>query len=458
MSMNRNVNRSLEEAMIRKISLSAVAVSLLTSLSFAQMDFDRGVSDIEAGIAAMDIAVPEPVAENADKGFITDFLFGKPTPKAVAEWTIMVYSSAKNDLEPFLLKDLNEMEMIGSSAKVNIVAEVGRIDGYDSSDGDWKGVRRYLITKDNDRTKMGSKMLKDMGMLDQGDYRTLVAFGKWAKQAYPAKKYMLIVSNHGSGWEKGAKRLVLENKGISYDEQSGNHINTPQLGQALREIGKVDVFGTDACLMQMAEVVYEIKDSVTYIVGSEETEPGDGYTYNTFLGPVVANPSMTPMELGKQAVNAYADHYDGIDQGHTQSLAKAASVNKLLTVSNAFAEAMMASGEKALAKTSRDATINFAMEENRDLYDFARRVVAGTQNADVKLKGQALMNFITGDLMILNRTRDSKGGYWSDPKEYTLAKGMAAYFPSGTLGAGYADLAWAKASKWDEFVLWINQP
>jgi len=439
--------------MIRKIAMSVMAVSMLSSLSSAGVDFDRSAGNLGSDIA--NVAVPEPTQ---DKGII-DWLFGKkPEAKAPAEWTIMVYSSAKNDLEPYLLKDLNEMEMIGSSAKVNIVAEVGRIDGYDSSDGDWKGVRRYYITKDTDKTKMGSKMLQDMGMLDQGDYRTLAAFGKWAKQAYPAKKYMLIVSNHGSGWEKGAKRLVLENKGISYDEQSGNHINTPQLGQALREIGKVDVFGTDACLMQMAEVVYEIKDSVDYIVGSEETEPGDGYTYNDFLGPVIARPAMTPMELGKQAVNAYADHYDKIDQGHTQSLAKAASVNKLLTVSNAFAQALMASGEKALAKTSRDATINFAMEENRDLYDFARRVVAGSQNADVKLKGQALMNFITGDLMLLNRTRDDKGGYWSDPKEYTLAKGMAAYFPSGTLGAGYADLAWAKASKWDEFVLWINQP
>ena len=439
--------------MIRKIAMSVMAVSMLSSLSSAGVDFDRSAGNLGSDIA--NVAVPEPTQ---DKG-ILDWIFGKkPEAKAVAEWTIMVYSSAKNDLEPYLLKDLNEMEMVGSNAKVNIVAEVGRIDGYDSSDGDWKGVRRYLITKDNDKTKMGSKMLQDMGMLDQGDYRTLAAFGKWAKQAYPAKKYMLIVSNHGSGWEKGAKRLVLENKGISYDEQSGNHINTPQLGQALREIGKVDVFGTDACLMQMAEVVYEIKDSVDFIVGSEETEPGDGYTYNTFLGPVVARPTMTPLEVGKQAVNAYADHYDKIDQGHTQSLAKASSVNKLLTVSNAFAEAMMASGEKALAKTSRDAAVNFAMDENRDLYDFTRMVVAGTQNADVKLKGQALMNFITGELMLLNRTRDDKGGYWSGPKEYTLAKGMAAYFPNSTLGAGYADLAWAKASKWDEFVLWINQP
>ena len=388
------------------------------------------------------------------------WIFGKEdkaTEKVPAERTIMVYSSGTNDLEKFLLADLNEMELFGSRAKVNQVAEVGRIDGYDASDGDWKGVRRYYITKDSDKTKMGSKMLKDMGMLDQGDYRTLAAFGKWAKAAYPAKKYMLIVSNHGSGWEKGAGSEALT-KGISYDEQSGNHINTPQLGLALKEIGKVDVFGTDACHMQMAEVVYEIKDSADYIVGSGETEPGDGYTYNDFLGPVLKNPAMGGMELGKQAVNAYADHYDGIDKGYTQSLAKASSVNKLLAETNAFAEAMMASGNKTLAKTARGAAINYAIDDNRDLYDFTRRVVEGGANADVKPKGQSLMNFITGHLVLLSRSRDNNDGYWSGPKEYTLSRGMAAYFPNYTLGDGYMDLAWAKASRWDEFVTWINQP
>ncbi|MBI4350331.1 MAG: hypothetical protein HY550_02725 [Elusimicrobia bacterium] len=442
--------------MIRKISLSAVALSLFASLASAEVNFDKGGVNIKEEIAAREAAVPEAAQ---DKGFFS-WIFGKedkPEEKVPAEWTIMVYSSAKNDLEKYLLADLNEMELVGSSAKVNIVAEVGRIEGYDSSDGDWTGVRRYLITKDSDKTRMGSKLLQDLGMLDQGDYRTLAAFGKWAKAAYPAKKYMLIVSNHGSGWEKGIQTLI-ESKGISYDEQSGNHINTPQLGLALKEIGKLDVFGTDACLMQMAEVVYEIKDSVDYIVGSEETEPGDGYTYNDFLGPVVKNPAMSPLEVGKQTVNAYADHYDGIDQGYTQSLAKASSIDKLLAETNAFAEAVMAAGEKTLARSARGAAINYAMDENRDLYDFARRVAEGSANADVKLKGQALMNFITGDLVPLSRSRNDKGGYWSGPKEYTLSRGMAAYFPNYALGAGYGDLAWAKASKWDEFVTWINQP
>ena len=426
---------------------------MFASLVSAEIGFDGAtratLADELSNIQVAAAGAPE-AAE--DKG-IFDWLLGKKEP---AEWTIMVFSSAKNDLEKFLLSDINEMELVGSTDKVNIVVEVGRMKGYDSSDGDWTGVRRYLIQKDSDMTKMGSKMVQDMGMTDMGDYRNLAAFGKWAKKAYPAKRYMLIVSNHGSGWEKGVE-IPRITKGISYDEQSGNHINTPQLGQALREIGKVDVFSTDACLMQMAEVTYEIKDFADYIVGSEETEPGDGYTYNTFLGPVVARPAMTAREVGKQTVDAYSDHYDKIRQGYTQALARGgAAVAGLLPVTNAFVDAVMAANEKPLARGARDAAINYAMEENRDMYDFTRRVVEGSQNAEVKARGQALMNYITGTLVLHNRTRDSQGSFWSGPKQYTLSKGMAAYFPNGALGDGYTDLAWAKASKWDEFVVWLN--
>ena len=442
--------------MIRKITLSAVAVSMFASLSSAGVDFDRGGLDLRSELASQ--AAPE--VPSADKG-VFSWIFGKPSkpqPKAAAEWTIMLFSNAKNDLERFLLKDINEMEMVGSTDKVNLVVQVGRMDGYDSSDGDWKGVRRYYVTKDNDVNKMGSKLVEDLGMIDMGDYKNVVSFAQWAKAKYPAKKYMLIISNHGAGWEKGARARVLQNKGISYDEQSGNHINTPQLGLVLKEIGGLDVFSTDACLMQMAEVVYEIKDYVTYIVGSEETEPGDGYTYNDFLAPLVARPAMTPQEVGKLTVDAYSNHYDGINQGYTQSLAKSAAVGGLLTVTNDFASAVMAAGEKDLAKSARGSAVNFAMEDNRDLYDFTRLVVEGSQNDAVKAKGQALMNYITGTLMLHTRARDSQGGYWSEPKQYTLAKGMAVYIPSYGIGNGYDELKWAQASNWDEFIQWMNQP
>ncbi len=81
--------------MIRKISLSAVAVSLLASLVSAEVNFDRGGFDIKEEISGMEVAAPEVTQ---DKNMLTDWLFGK----SQAEWTIMVFGNGKNDLSPSL--------------------------------------------------------------------------------------------------------------------------------------------------------------------------------------------------------------------------------------------------------------------------------------------------------------------------------------------------------------------
>ncbi|MBI5238884.1 MAG: hypothetical protein HY926_00285 [Elusimicrobia bacterium] len=52
-----------------------------------------------------------------------------------------------------------------------------------------------------------------------GDWNRLVRFVSWAEDLFPAKKYMLIVWNHGAGW-----------RGISFDESSQNSISVPALG------------------------------------------------------------------------------------------------------------------------------------------------------------------------------------------------------------------------------------
>ncbi len=432
--------------MLHRIAAAVVPFLFLAQTGFAGavVDFDGGRAKVTLGAALAGQAVPEVSRPEGDA-------------KAPAEWTIMVFSNAKNDLEKYLIDDLNEMELVGSTAKMNVVVELGRMSGYDTSNGDWTGVRRYLVTKDSDMSRIASKKVADLGMADMGDWRSLADFGKWAKQAYPAKHYMLIIENHGSGWEKDL-RTRRADRGISYDEESGNNINTPQLAMALKEIGKLDVFGTDACLMQMAEVVYEIKDYADYIVGSEETEPGDGYTYNMLLAPIAANPGMDALAVGKQAVNAYADHYDGLRQAYTQSLVVPAKAEKLLAMTNAFAAAVMATtNEQQAILYARRYAVNFATNENRDLYDFTRLLVEKTGSAEVKRTGRELMNFLTGELVAHNRGRDKAPNSYGDGKKYTNAKGIAAYFPESQPGSGYSDLAWTKASQWDEFMQWINR-
>ena len=425
---------------MKKIALAVLALSFSAPV-LAEVAFDGKDFNLKDEITKIEVSAPVPAADKAQ----------------AKEWTIMVFVNGKNNLEQFALKDMNEMEQVGSTDKLNIVTEVGRIKGYDTSDGDWQTVRRFLVQKDTDTSKVTSPVVAEFPKVDMGDYKSVIDFAKWAKTTYPAKKYMLIIWNHGAGWIKGPGSTIT--KGISYDDETKNHINTPQMGQILKEIGGVDVYGSDACLMQMAEVDYEIKDYVKFIVGSEETEPGDGYTYNTFLGPVAAKPAMSAEELAAVAVNAYADHYKANSEGSTQSYVKTAAIPGLLDASNAFAYAITKANDKTAAKNAMSAAQSYAYPENKDLYHFTQLVLAESKDAEVKKTGEALMAYITDKLVGLNRTSNSEGdGYWNPPANYDNSHGIAVYLPGTAAAAGYADLQWAKYSNWDEFITWIAQP
>ncbi len=417
--------------MLKKLVMTAVALSMSASL-YAGINFDNPkANNFKEEISGVELVAPAPASPEI------------VTADKAKEWTIMVFVNGKNNLEEYALKDMNEMEMIGSSDQVNIVTEVGRISGYDSSDGDWKTARRYLIKKDANTNKITSPVVQELGKVDMGDYKHLADFANWAKTTYPAKKYMLIVWNHGAGW---IKSRGLGDKGISYDDETGNHIDTPQLGLALKAMGKIDVYGSDACLMQMPEVDYEIKDYVDYIVGSEETEPGDGYTYNLLLGPLVAKPTMGAEELGKLAVNAYSDHYQSIGEGSTQSLVKTSLLNGFIPVVNDFVAATMAAGEKELVKTALNSAQSYAYAENKDMSHFLTLYMASTKNADAKAKGKILQDYLLNTLVLHNRVT----GNYSD------SKGLAIYMP-GYVNSTYNELAWAKVSQWDEFIGWYTK-
>lgn len=414
--------------MFKRLTPAVAALLFLGRAPTAAMDFNLPMTKVlSADISRMDIPVPSRPTADAQAG-------------SVKEWTIMVFVNGKNNLEKYALADVNEMEMIGSTDKVNIVAELGRIAGYDASDGDWVGARRYQVRKDDNTSTITSPVAQDLGNVDMGDYNRVIDFGKWAKANYPAKKYMLIIWNHGSGWNKSIDGAA---KGISYDEETGHHLDTPQMGRVLKAIGGVDVYGSDACLMQMPEVAYELKPYVEYIVGSEEIEPGDGYTYDKFLGPVADNPGMTPEELGKQAVNAYADHY--ADKGATQSLVKASALDGFVTFMDDFVTAAMAGGEKALVKSAITNSQSYNSTSNKDLCDFVSRYAASSQNGEVKAKAAALCAYVKGTLVAHNR---ATGGYsdWS--------MGLSVYMPKMSIHPAYKELAWAKAAKWDEFIVW----
>jgi len=62
-----------------------------------------------------------------------------------AVWTFMQYFSMDNDLEGQIYGDLIEMANVGSTADVNIVAQVDRSAEHFTGFGDWSDTRRFVI-------------------------------------------------------------------------------------------------------------------------------------------------------------------------------------------------------------------------------------------------------------------------------------------------------------------------
>lgn len=413
-------------------------ILILSNLAFAGFDFDgtKRTEPINLKVITNEIDTPKV---NLSKD--------ETLPLNVKEWTIMVFLNAKNNLESYGLKDVNEMEMVGSSDKVNIVVEFGRIKGYSTEDGDWVGCRRYYITKDNDTKKVNSPIVEERAKCDMGSWEYLVDFAKWAITKYPAKRYVLIVWNHGSGWEKGGDitQLLIE-KGISYDDETRNHITTPQLRMAMEKIGKVDIFAMDACLMQMIEVGYEIKDYANYIVASEETEPADGYTYNTWLEPLVKEPTMDARKLSRIIVDSYIENYQAQRKSATQSSIDTTKLGRLKDLLDNFVSKVMAANELNNVKNARTNAQKFYYSTNKDLYHFVKLIVEGSQIEEVKVAGNEVLRFMKEEVILYNRTYGTS---------YSNAYGLAVWVPT-YYSTSYDELKWASESSWDEFIKWIK--
>lgn len=246
-----------------------------------------------------------------------------PSLKANACWTVMVYMDGDNNLESSAVDDLNEMEAVGSTAKVNIVVQFDRHTAYDTSNGNWTSTKRYYVTKDANGYDniITSTELSDEGELNMGDPSTLSNFITWAQTDYPADHYLLVLWDHGTGW-KGIQNPV---KAVCIDETDGDQLDLSEVKTALNAVTcsgdcPLDIVGFDACFMAMVEVDYNILPYAHYRVGSEEYEPGDGWDYYKFLTYLVYHSFASPRTVSQEIVDAYMNSY-GFTGYETQSAA-----------------------------------------------------------------------------------------------------------------------------------------
>jgi hypothetical protein len=390
--------------------------------------------------------------------FVTAFLlslslFSQPTQaastKAEKEWTFLLFLNGHNNLDSFGDYNINQMEQVGSSDQVNMVVQWASLAHGKT--------QRILVQKDTNTNKVTSPAVQTLPAVDMGNYKNLVEFVRWGVQNYPAKHYMIAVWNHGNGWHL-MNAGGLHTNDISYDDNSGNHITTEELGLAMDEsakiIGhKVDVYGSDACLMAMAEVAAQMKNSVSYFVGSEEVEPGYGWPYNTWMKRWVAKPTATPAEVATFLTEEYVKAYNGGIYGKqdiTFSAYDMSKIDGLMTSVSALNKALTALPDMNAPKTAANATMSFTLEDYKDLTDFTGKLESSKAAINTAVLSSVRQS--VKDFVIANGATGA----------YTGAAGVAIWLPTSSYdmneyGDRYSKLEFNKATSWYNFLTQMSK-
>jgi len=384
------------------------------------------------------------------------FLF--PPRDNTAEWTVMVYLDSDNNLESAGIDDINEMEMVGSTADVNIVVQADRIpysvlaannEGYadDTSNSNWTTTRRYYITQDFDPIQINSQLKSDLGELNMGDPQTLIDFTNWATINYPAKKYLLVIWNHGGGF-----RSLNLTKDIAWDDTSGgDKITMPELEYALSAINaqmgkKIDIVGMDACFMAMTEVAYQIKDYADILVTSEESVPFDGWPYDTILGELVGNSIISSGQLAVDIVDKYIFSYP-----YSNVTQSAIDLSYMDTLTSQLSNLALAIMDDSLTLKSKYILASVNSQYYRDpdfidLYDFCNQLLAYSNSLEVKniaLNIQQTLNYAV-----------IKSGYSGG--SVSGSKGLSIYFPYIAYHYYYNYTNFSQDTLWDEMLLYLG--
>ena len=392
-------------------------------------------------------------------------------------WTFMAYLAGDNNLDGNGVTDLGEMKKVGSNDEINLIAQFDRA-------GAKQETKRFCLRKG---TTLAKDAVMKLGETDSGNPDALIDFVKWGVKTYPADRYALILWNHGGGWDdvdvyaddrlRSIQRLargrirhaffpssvhsVLTSptngpklRAILYDDNAKDFLDNMEMKKVLaavkKTIGrKLDLLGMDACLMSMVEVALQVHSSVRYAVGSEQTEPLDGWPYDTILSELAKKPSIAPKDLSAVIVDKYLASYpanEGVTQAACdleESVAVTAAIKGLAA---ALSGGLGNNAVKQAIMQARAQVQSYEIPENIDLADFCTLLMknAGV-DARIKAACQKVIAAVVGKSGMIVKS-GSKGATVKN------SHGLAIYFPTVNVSPLYAKLDFTKQTGWGAFL------
>lgn len=373
-------------------------------------------------------------------------------PQAKKEWTVLVYMDGDNNLSSFSTEDVKEMMETGSGSGLNIVLLWDNDPTQET--GTAQNRHGYYYVE-----KSGAVLLKNAGEVNMGDPKTAKDFIDYAAVNFPADHYLWVWWNHGGAVDRSSRT-----RGVAWDDTSGgDHITELEQKEIMlhlkKKIGKkVDIVGFDACLMATAEIAYQYAVVASYLVASEQTEPGSGWDYR-FLSKIRTNPAQTARTLAQSILTYYKNYYSARKEDDVTFSVFNLSYAKAFTASfDAFCRAALSGGTagSVYRTLSRDLGMFGIYADGgseayytKDLYEYLTAVRNSAKIPPaVRNAAGACMAVIRDGKFIVSEWH---GAAWND----------AAYGVSITLKHAtdiYRSLDICGATQWDEFLNWAGFP
>ncbi len=352
------------------------------------------------------------------------FVMPLSVPVAAAEttFTLMVYLCG-TDLESdggLAADDLDEMMQSGivPDGNVNVYVQTGGTKTWTKKEiADGKAERWSLDS-------VGMTRLESLGEADMGDTDTFTDFLRYGLATFPADRYGLILWDHGAG----------ATEGVCYDEITDNSLNMAEIYAAFQTVSqepnykKFSLVGFDACLMADYEMAVHLQPFADYMVASEETEPGEGWSYDSWLPALVKDPGADMETIGKKIVDGFLKSVDdaGYEEFGTLSVLNLNKMDALRAAVEAMGtsleSAVESDGFKAISRT-RQQMPSFGETDDAasDMIDMALFAQKFATYDDVG--AEALLKALA-DVVVVN-------GYTSNLSASTIS-GLAVLVPFTT--------------------------
>lgn len=206
-----------------------------------------------------------------------------------AKFTVMLYGCGGATLDDAFFDNLKQAIAYGSTddVKMTYQMKLSKVYVEQHDVGNMEGTFRMMLPERMDTTGLDVFKLPTTHIGDSTiplyEPQTLAEFIKWSAQVAPAENYVLVMWDHGGGWNI-ARDARKARSILSDDNVDGQTMALWQCVQGVKDSGiRLKVLLTDACNMHMLENLFDYATVADYCVGASQPTPDYGTNYYNLL-------------------------------------------------------------------------------------------------------------------------------------------------------------------------------